>query len=787
MQLSPNKQGLLSRLLSRKDLVNALDGLLPYPGLWNDFELGSLHKQFAMHFDEAPVCYLRHIYTTLDAITLGEEDIREALDPQTVENLHLLAPSASSLDRRYINQHMDLPPNRSGLFPRVEDREKRNLIKQALLRLEVIIPTIKSFQENRIYLSIGANIIETLLLDEGPKSIYKAMYAHWTEPETILKEFREGEYRSVTLGQPDMAFRFCFMQVFIAALRQSPNLGGDPPLIEPTSKKRKRDPHPPVGVISGSVNTAYRNQFLRRAQLNGFRTKKIINGLRVAEDLVVEVPEPFTEDSDGEVKTRRSGKPYTNAYKHLRTQLFLTNLCQARAESGLNPSVMFVQQDFINAFFDWTRGSRWNFAPSTTQIPLSELAAPPEPVLPEAVAASEPEVFVEPRVMEINNTPREAVSLQSRVSSEPTLVISPQPRAYIESSERWSQSSLSDLYESDIEPAEHWSQFSLPNLDESDSEGDHNRQQNQREHSLPMPDDRRSFPATELSDRGDEHPSSPTVDLQDINILNTTPTDNSEGRSFPEPEFRNGDMRDDRRSEPRGEDDERRSFPTVDLQGVDIWSPASMDNSRRRSFPALELLDVDVEGGRHSFPAPELREDDEHRSFPTADLQDMLDENRSFRTAEVQSMSASDLPERRSFPALEWLDGDVENGRRSFPAPELYDVDMSGRRQPYVAVGAQSSLVDGGTAVNQDQPRPFAFVEYNGMRKSAKSTSNMEQYLQQRQGWTMMVLRNQVLKTIRFESIVEHMRRQEGEKYFLIASQYAEHFRMNHLNSTSSV
>jgi len=64
-----------------------------------------------MHFDKGPVCYLRHIHTTLDAITLGEEDIREALDLQTVENLHLLAPSASSLDHRYINQHMDLPSN----------------------------------------------------------------------------------------------------------------------------------------------------------------------------------------------------------------------------------------------------------------------------------------------------------------------------------------------------------------------------------------------------------------------------------------------------------------------------------------------------------------------------------------------------------------------------------------------------------------------------------------------------------------------------------------------------
>ena len=50
-----------------------------------------------------------------------------------------------------------------------------------------------------------------------------------------------------------------------------------------------------------------------------------------------------------------------------------------------------------------------------------------------------------------------------------------------------------------------------------------------------------------------------------------------------------------------------------------------------------------------------------------------------------------------------------------------------------------------------------------------------------------MFLRNQVLKIVRFERIVEYMRRWEGEKYFLIAPHYAEHFRTNHLDSISSV
>jgi hypothetical protein len=165
---------------------------------------------------------------------------------------------------------------------------------------------------------------------------------------------------------------------------------------------------------------------------------------------------------------------------------------------------------------------------------------------------------------------------------------------------------------------------------------------------------------------------------------------------------------------------------------------------------------------------------------------DVLDQRRSFPAAEVQSTSVRDLPGRRSFPALEISDGDVEGGRRSFPSPELGDIDTSGRRQPYVTVEAENSLADRGTTIDRDHSRSFTFEEYNGMMRVTKRKNNMEEYLLGRKGWTMMFLRNRVVKTIRFNHIVEHMRRQEGEKYFLIARDYVEHFCTNHLHIVSS-
>lgn len=232
---------------------------------------------------------------------------------------------------------MDLPPNRSDLFPNVENREKRGMIKRALLRLEVIIPTIRTFHDNCRYLLLGAGIIKDLLQDkERPKkSMYEAM--RWSLPETILEEIGEFDFRRVTLERPDKkkVRKFCFMQVFLASIRQFPNLSNITPLQESASKKRDRD-------VADKFRAAYKYQYLKRAHLHGYRTKKIADGLRIAEDVTVELPAPFIEDTDGEAIERRSGTLYANTHAQLRTQLFLRNLSQIQPESGPNPSVMFV-------------------------------------------------------------------------------------------------------------------------------------------------------------------------------------------------------------------------------------------------------------------------------------------------------------------------------------------------------------------------------------------------------------------------------------------------------------
>jgi hypothetical protein len=56
-----------------------------------------------------------------------------------------------------------------------------------------------------------------------------------------------------------------------------------------------------------------------------------------------------------------------------------------------------------------------------------------------------------------------------------------------------------------------------------------------------------------------------------------------------------------------------------------------------------------------------------------------------------------------------------------------------------------------------DGSSPLRFIEFNGMKKSAKFTSNIAEYLQQRKGWVGMIIEDRNAKTIRFDHIVKYI------------------------------
>jgi hypothetical protein len=75
-QLTGSKQDDLDRLLKNNSLVKAFDMLLPFLGLWCSLELGNIRNHLALHCDEELLCYLRHIYSTWNQITLSNAVIQ---------------------------------------------------------------------------------------------------------------------------------------------------------------------------------------------------------------------------------------------------------------------------------------------------------------------------------------------------------------------------------------------------------------------------------------------------------------------------------------------------------------------------------------------------------------------------------------------------------------------------------------------------------------------------------------------------------------------------------------
>lgn len=248
-RLTDYKQSALQRLLLRANIVAALDLLLDFPGLWCGFELGNIERILDLHSPEQIIHYIEHIYTFWDEVTLGIAKVRAAIDIPTVLGVERRAPSVSEADRRYIDAEMG-----RSLFSAIIDGELQNRIKQSLLRVTVIVPTVKSIHENAKVLGIVTRAFKLHLLDTRVRStMYQKLHSQWSSANPFWVEVREGWWRATDIPEEDRAF-LAFLHLVQSALRSFPYLTKFPPRVDP------RQPG-----MEARVDPAYRSQFLAGA------------------------------------------------------------------------------------------------------------------------------------------------------------------------------------------------------------------------------------------------------------------------------------------------------------------------------------------------------------------------------------------------------------------------------------------------------------------------------------------------------------------------------------------
>lgn len=161
VHLSSCKERILDLLLKRTQIVQALDKLLPLPGLWPGLQMGNIHKHLALHCDEQILHYLGHIDEIWSTITSGDLMLKQHVDWNTVRHLELRAPCTQS-DAIYIRTLMD----RGQIFPGVKDPSVRSQLLQRILSIQTIIPSIWTFHENMKYFSIAARILRKYVIGE---------------------------------------------------------------------------------------------------------------------------------------------------------------------------------------------------------------------------------------------------------------------------------------------------------------------------------------------------------------------------------------------------------------------------------------------------------------------------------------------------------------------------------------------------------------------------------------------------------------------------------------------
>jgi hypothetical protein len=62
------------------------------------------------------------------------------------------------------------------LFPSIDDVAVRERILQAVVKIDYLIPSIKTMHENLKYLEVGAKVLKSLIISKSPRlTIYHAL------------------------------------------------------------------------------------------------------------------------------------------------------------------------------------------------------------------------------------------------------------------------------------------------------------------------------------------------------------------------------------------------------------------------------------------------------------------------------------------------------------------------------------------------------------------------------------------------------------------------------------
>lgn len=337
-KLKGRKPNHLGMILGRPSICDAMDAVIQFTGLWDDLRLGNWAKHLAAHCDLMIVHYWKHIHDTWTKIFAGVESSPSLLDPWTVQCLQYRAPAWSNGDRTFITKSM------RWLFGNITSSRCRARLLENILRLDVVIPSILTFDENMRYITVGAKILEkhievkpkkehrsTPKLLKEPSCLYKNLTRNWDG--CSLLETKAGQF-SPYIGQSDSWAAFA--DLLLTALRDFPYLSSVSPLQDVKGEEMIAAPH------QDSLSW-----LCRSAEIRGFRNEKIAEGVKHFQHRGwFQSPK-----SSNLYKEWRGGMPSIQQFWALKSNFYLPFLANLDTSETLNPDHACIQRDFVGAFF----------------------------------------------------------------------------------------------------------------------------------------------------------------------------------------------------------------------------------------------------------------------------------------------------------------------------------------------------------------------------------------------------------------------------------------------------
>ncbi|KAL5351785.1 hypothetical protein ACLOAV_003646 [Pseudogymnoascus australis] len=341
-RLPPSKQGYVDRLRGNDGISGAFNELRDFPGLWKGLELGNIPGLLALHCDEEIIHYLRHIKSVWDEITQGEDALKRAVCPETVQFLYLRAPAASVADRISIIQAM----RHGTIFQSVPENDKR-AITRTLLNLPVIIPTIKSLHENQKLIEIGVKILKDTILGRKLRAttVRQALEEEWTPPRDMRIEINEGQFFSLPKLRRSVQWELTYQQIWLFILREFPGLSGTAPLLD-----SRKDRVPESCCIRNFTTQQKFCQFT--ANLGIIKSKISTKASAKCTHRTRAHHSAANSSVDGVIRNRRCGRPIRNSYMRYKTRLYLPMLAETPTFSSNElPTSTYVLRDFMLSFF----------------------------------------------------------------------------------------------------------------------------------------------------------------------------------------------------------------------------------------------------------------------------------------------------------------------------------------------------------------------------------------------------------------------------------------------------